>query len=674
MSRRSLATLAMAALTSLVMAACGADPDVQVTTPTFSATPLTLDPATLPFPHPFIYGSSTDLGWPFVGTLDEQIPAPGAPLNDVVITAYSRFPLLVLPPTPVNDIRPDILVALRNAAPTNLIMAYTPASTTFCVGTYPAGAFARRYWEAVEQFDGDGEPYSNCEGHGDSFLWMQDGLLASATPHDLEVNVNLAKRIDLGGSVYQYVVAEAIADVMFDELYVSNAWNGIFIDHYCDDILWMESATSKFDYARAGYGTNNAAPASRTAFGDGWKAGHAALASRLRSRIDAAGADFVVSGSCGQGPKALYSTLNGWMRESFPYQNGGSFYDNMFGDPGGYLLEESRFLSPQANFIFTAAEPASEPYNPFNQRKVRFGLAAAALGNGFHAFENATSSATADLYFDWWYDEYGVDMSTARASDATGRGYLGLAKGGVTQVIAANANPDLGPDGGFETTLAGWTLNKTGPATATAERAPDNGGQGAWAAKVTVTAIGAAASSVNLTSDDTFGILAGQEYSITFWARAAALRDIAVVFDRPAAGGYASQVQPIGSTWQRYQVRLVPEVSEPAAYLRFDLGQAVGEVWLDDLHVQKGITSVYRRDFEHGLVLVNPAQSDQDVALERPFKKIRGVSDPQTNDGSVVTQVHLSGAGPGGVVGTALFLLDVDTTAPAAITDLRVGP
>ena len=151
-------------------------------------------------------------------------------------------------------------------------------------------------------------------------------------------------------------------------------------------------------------------------------------------------------------------------------------------------------------------------------------------------------------------------------------------------------------------------------------------------------------------------------------------RTLTVVFSRPGNGDYASQVVPISTAWKRYQARLLPTSSQSEAYIRFDLGQSTGSVWLDGIHVKTGVTSVYRRDFDHGLVLVNPARADQDVTLERPFKKIRGTVDLDTNDGAVVTQVHLVGAGPGGAVGDALFLLDVDTTPPAAITDLVVGP
>jgi hypothetical protein len=662
----------LAVLLALTLASCGVEPKVSLDRPAAIEAGLTFDPTALPFPHPFMITSATTAGWPFVGTLDDPNPTADAPVNADVIAATSRFPLLILAPP---DGRPDILAALRAQDGANLIMAWVNGASTSCVSTWPDAWFLRHHWSAVEQFDGDDEPFASCEAHGDGFLWMQDGVMASAAPHNLPVNVNLAKRIDLGAGLFQYVVAEAVADVIFADIYQSAAWDGIYIDRLCEGLLALETAASALDYARAGYGTNNADAANRTAFANGWQAGVAALATRLRSKIDAAGGSgFVLTGNCGPSPKALYPTLNGWMREGYPYQNGGSFYGNAFGDPGGYLLDETRFAAPQVNLLFTASQPTSEPYNQYNIRKLRFGLATAALGNGFHTFEDASAQPASAHFFDWRYDEYAVDLATARTSDASGRGWLGLAKGGVTQMIADNPSPELLPNGDFETNLAGWTFTAVSPAVASFDRAGNGAAEGTYSVHVNVMNLGLTDNLVSLVSSDGFALLAGREYSVTFWAMADARRNLTVAFDGPGASGDVSQTQPIGTAWQRFQVRLLVRSSASTASLRFDLGQTVGNVWLDGIHVQTGVTSVYRRDFDHGLVLVNPAMSDQDVMLERPFKKIRGTVDPETNDGAVVSEVHLLGAGPGGAVGDALFLLDVDTTPPAAITDLVVEP
>ena len=80
-----------------------------------------------------------------------------------------------------------------------------------------------------------------------------------------------------------------------------------------------------------------------------------------------------------------------------------------------------------------------------------------------------------------------------------------------------------------------------------------------------------------------------------------------------------------------------------------DLGRAltgpVEKPW------QKG---VWRRDFEKGIVLVNPRKNGaQTVTLEKPYQKIRGVQAPGFNDGSRVTNLTLQDA-------DGIILLSVD--------------
>jgi len=53
-------------------------------------------------------------------------------------------------------------------------------------------------------------------------------------------------------------------------------------------------------------------------------------------------------------------------------------------------------------------------------------------------------------------------------------------------------------------------------------------------------------------------------------------------------------------------------------------------------------TGVYRRDFERGIVLANFSPLTVTLSLERPYRKIQGIQDPQTNDGSLVPEVTLA--------------------------------
>ncbi len=50
----------------------------------------------------------------------------------------------------------------------------------------------------------------------------------------------------------------------------------------------------------------------------------------------------------------------------------------------------------------------------------------------------------------------------------------------------------------------------------------------------------------------------------------------------------------------------------------------------------------WRRDFENGIVVVNPGNKERLVDLHGIFKKIRGSIDPRFNDGSSISQIQLS--------------------------------
>jgi putative cell wall-binding protein len=70
-------------------------------------------------------------------------------------------------------------------------------------------------------------------------------------------------------------------------------------------------------------------------------------------------------------------------------------------------------------------------------------------------------------------------------------------------------------------------------------------------------------------------------------------------------------------------------------YLGQPKGPAV-EVVIDAEH-----TNVYRREYEHGIALVNPGDLARTVDLGRSFRKIKGTQAPSVNDGSDVTAVTL---------------------------------
>jgi Hypothetical glycosyl hydrolase family 15 len=80
--------------------------------------------------------------------------------------------------------------------------------------------------------------------------------------------------------------------------------------------------------------------------------------------------------------------------------------------------------------------------------------------------------------------------------------------------------------------------------------------------------------------------------------------------------------------------------------------QYYGVVWFDELDQKLGAgqtkptaawqKGVWRRDFDNGIVLVNPkGNGPQTVTLETSYVKIKGTQDPVTNSGATVTTVTL---------------------------------
>jgi hypothetical protein len=50
---------------------------------------------------------------------------------------------------------------------------------------------------------------------------------------------------------------------------------------------------------------------------------------------------------------------------------------------------------------------------------------------------------------------------------------------------------------------------------------------------------------------------------------------------------------------------------------------------------------VYRRDFEHGIALVNVGHTVRQVALHRTYRHLSGISDRQVNNGTAVDLVTI---------------------------------
>jgi len=252
-------------------------------------------------------------------------------------------------------------------------------------------------------------------------------------------------------------------------------------------------------------------------------------------------------------------------------------------------------------------------------------------------------------YQTWWYDEYAVNLVTGRSTNQRADvGWLGHALGPYYKMFWAGHDYDAVDNPGFETNLLSWALTSTVGATLTRDLTTH--AVGIASARVHLPSAGVGATSTILaTTGRGVPLLSQTIYSATFWARAQSPRSITVAEVNATTGAtFASKTITIDATWRNYQVEMVSQ-EFGLAQLQFRLGGTAIDVWIDEAHLQRGASSVYRRDFENGIVLVNP-NSQVSVVLEQPYRRILGTVDPLTNDGLTLTETLVNGS-------DALFLM-----------------
>ena len=578
------------------------------------------------YPRLGLYGQIRGNGYPLwdsTGAYDTQ-----------ALDKIARYDEVILDASPITEYRPDAITQLRQRHPGIRLLAYVTGHYIW-PGTAPDSTvnYPVRYWRLVRDLDG--------------FLYNKSGdqyglrNLAFA-------NVNIAKR-DVNG---RYVVAEALAGLFYDAIVSKNLWDGLFVDTYCTTISWSQSLGDSIDYVRAGYPSLQALDA-------GWSAGTDTLASRLRQL---AGGSEILVGNCIPGTK--FAWFNGWMAENFPFQNGGTWVENMYRDPGGYFADEKGYRSPRFNHLFSAASDPSQPYTSDNMRRVRFGLGSASLGEGYGVFGYAGRNVTVSPYHLWWYDEYAVDRATGRSTTLLqNTGWLGPALGPYSQEIWVSGAPDVVANPGFETDVGNWTFKSTFPGSFT--RDPSTAAVGSASAHAYVSQPEAVSWGSGFQCSNPIMMSAGLPYCATFWAKASAPRQLPVVAGAQGGGELAHGIVSLTTTWKQFQVVFRP-VASGSSNLQFFLGDAAGDVWIDDVHLQPGVSSIYRRDFKYGIVLVNPTSLDLDVPLSRSFYRIRGLADPVTNNGTPGRQFLVR-------ANDALFLLGADQVKPAAVLDFHIA-
>jgi hypothetical protein len=545
----------------------------------------------------------------------------GAPLvlangsvDATLLQTIAKHHVVVLSASPFTEYRPDVINQLEALRPGIVTLAYLQPQYA-----YPHAA---------------ADSFVNIPTRIRRLVRDLNGYLYDKTGEEFRnANINLAKK-----QGNRFVVAEALADFYWTAVLQGKPWDGLFLDRFCSSILWDQAPGDSIDYQRAGY-------SSLAAFDVAWLAATDTLANRLRRNVGSAP---VLVGNCATSTK--YTAMNGWMKENFPYQNGGTWQTNMLRDPGGYLLDNTRFRSPRYNWLTAWHDPNQAPYSAENARRARYALGSAALGEGLGVINPPDLDADVG-YWTWWYDEYGVSLPSGVAStNLAHTGWLGQPLAPYWTQFWVGAGLDGISNSGFDTDVTtGWTFTTTAGATWTRDTVGPP--VGSASARATMPSAGSGIPSTRVRATSTLFYVPPNVHTVTLWAKASVPRTIQVGCVSTLTGGdLATTTLSIDTTWRQYLIEWSTGLGFGLASVEFRFGGTAGSVWLDDVHFQRNSTSIYRRDFTNGIVLVNPTSEPLEVPLEAPYQRIRGVADPVTNDGSMKSLVTVGAS-------DALFLV-----------------
>ncbi len=411
-------------------------------------------------------------------------------------------------------------------------------------------------------------------------------------------------------------------------------WDGLLIDRADPDQSWLVDG----GYARSiDPNQSNTLPASYSAFDASWNQGLRRYMTELRALIG----DTILFANLAM---PNYDLLNGNNYEGYPNETY-PWHQLVFGprQNGSYFDWMQQGQKPNLSMIETYEIDGYHENNPCddtnfspNYQKMRYGLTTNLLNNGYFAYEIGTNGHGSLCLL--WFDEYD--------NAGQGRGYLGQPLGPAYHAANIQLGPNLLASAQFETQddLDNWDLWADDGYAASLSLESNDTAQGNAAARITITQ--AAGTDWRIAfSFEPVSLSQGQDYTISFWARADAPRALSVWAQKNAApwDNYLTLDDPfqLSSQWQHFEIPLNAQGSDTQAGFYFGLGQTTGTVWLDDVQLRAGNTDVWRRDFEGGVALINATHSAQTIDLGGEYRKISGQQVPSINDGSVVTQVTL---------------------------------
>jgi hypothetical protein len=332
-----------------------------------------------------------------------------------------------------------------------------------------------------------------------------------------------------------------------------------------------------------------------------------------------------------------FGWLNGTLHEYFPSGSsnpdpgnpyGYNWNQEMLGLPGGYLVAPFR-TTPYNVSVLNADWSGtwdSPDRSPDFERHKRFTLASALMGDGYYSLDAADTGHGSI----WWEPEFD--------HGGRGKGYLGYPLGPMQRIGVPSGSERI-VNGTFTASTAPWQSLATqvtgtwGLDTANFHSAPS-------AARIDVTSM--QSPSGNFKIWQSVPVELDHGYSLSFWAKASTPQTMTLHLystSCPNIRCLNDQFLQLGTTWTRYEIPFVASGTATSGLNVFV--QKAGTVWFDDFSLREGDTSVYRRNFENGIVLLNYTTTSQMVNLNGTFRHL-SLPGMDKYDGALVTSELLA--------------------------------
>ncbi len=501
-------------------------------------------------------------------------------------------------------------------------------------------------------------------------LWWYDknGAAGSDWPNTRMCNVTALCPSGPQGTWKQFIAAR------IEQLVASHPdLDGVFIDNYWEQLSWQQQfrqLDSDCNPSHNPAGCNGVAD-SNVYLDSLWNAALREISADVRARFD-----LLQTGR----PRPLailtnnatdyFENLNGAMVEYFPSAHSNVDYDNLYGYnwneemlgcPGGYLT--SPFRSSPYKVQILNGDWWGSLWSPAHgedfERHKRFTLASALLGDGYYSLDAGQAFGHGNI---WWEPEY--DHA------GRGKGWLGQPLGPAVRIVQPTG-PEILLNGDFSAGLGSWNafpfdgaVGAVSVDTAEFHSAPAS-------LRFQLTSTGAGGTGLLKLWQDPVQVVHHQAYTLRFWAKSSTERqrlDFHLYSDGcPNLRCWGDRRFWIPTQWTLIEMSFDAKATA-ASGLNIFLKNP-GTVWLDDISLRTGDTSVFRRDFEKGAVLLNYTTQNRTVDLGGTFWRLN-VPLSGLYDGARVTSEIVPPSDARFVLRDSALALPRDTTG---VTDVAPG-